>query len=195
MADAHGWLLGGVVATVGYAVFQGWVNWPTRYDRKALCAVLELLHGQMAFPPAHNVCSTLWVPDRVVDPQWVRQVAKCPTNGPQSETTRLPVTKGIVGKVFRLGTYRVETLTGDGYNSPDYFRDTMVREYSFTHNEAKKLNSNARAYMGVPIIDGGKVVGVVFFDSSDVAAFSDETAQKAQGLAPFFCQLLRLRGE
>jgi hypothetical protein len=92
------------------------------------------------------------------------------TGSPAGRT--FSVRSGIIGKAVRERSVFAATRV-----SPDYeaFLSELVREWSYTMEDARKLSPDRRSWMAVPIpVEGGPVVAVVYLDSSEPEFFVGE---------------------
>lgn len=93
-----------------------------------------------------------------------------PQVSPEVQAARLPVGKGLSGRVV---------ATGEPVYSPDLDADPRVM------SSMRKLGSNATivSYLGVPLVCLGEVIGALQVDSSDQDAFDEEDLAAMVGLA------------
>lgn len=72
----------------------------------------------------------------------------------------------------------------------------MVRRWGFTKDEARNLTQDRRAYCALVIKEGkGNILGVLYCDSNKTSVFEHpDTFERAKKFAPFFSELLKLRG-
>jgi signal transduction histidine kinase len=77
----------------------------------------------------------------------------------EARTVRIPVGQGVSG-----------TIAADG--NPIYIADIEVDERVFPDGRKHGVSSGVHSYFGVPLITGGRVIGVVSFDAPTVDAFS-----------------------
>ena len=85
---------------------------------------------------------------------------------------RFSVRSGIIGKAVRE-----RSVFSASRVSPDYeaFLAELVRDWSYTVEDARKLSPDRRSWMAVPIpVEGGPVVAVVYLDSNEPDVFSVE---------------------
>lgn len=94
-----------------------------------------------------------------------------PAVGPEVAALRLPVGKGLSGRVAE---------TGHSIYSKDLQNDARVDV------NVRMLDTNRpiRSYFAVPVVASGQVVGVLQVDSEEVDAFSDEQRAMVSSLAP-----------
>ena len=84
-----------------------------------------------------------------------------PAVGPEVAALRLPVGKGLSGRVAE---------TGHSIYSKDLQNDARVD----VNVRMLDTNRTIRSYFAVPVVASGQVVGVLQVDSEEVDAFSDE---------------------
>lgn len=85
------------------------------------------------------------------------------TGSPPGRT--FSVRSGIIGKAVRERSVFAASRV-----SPDYeaLLAELVRDWSYTMEDARKLSPDRRSWMAVPIpVEGGPVVAVVYLDSSE----------------------------
>jgi signal transduction histidine kinase len=94
-----------------------------------------------------------------------------PAVGPEVAALRLPVGKGLSGRVAE---------TGHSIYSKDLQHDERV------DMNVRTLDTNRaiRSYFAVPVVASGEIVGVLQVDSEEVDAFSDEQRAMVSSLAP-----------
>lgn len=85
----------------------------------------------------------------------------------------LEPTKGLVGRCLRLGQ-----LDWVNFRSLDEYRDRMVREFGFTHQEVARHTTTARSYLAYPIQDKGEIVGILYFFSTEPQVFPHAAKQQ-----------------
>ena len=99
---------------------------------------------------------------------------------------RFPATSGIIGKAFREKDVFVGSRQSDDYEQ--YVRE-MIREWSFTEQQARQLDAGAMAWMAVPFMEDDKVYAVLFLDANQRDFFTEarqELVLRAQrGIAIF----------
>jgi len=79
-------------------------------------------------------------------------------------------TKGIIGKTYSDKGPKLVNF----YDDAD-FRIRMVSEFGWTEEEVKLRTLDRRSYYCYPIVnEDNKVLGVVYFDSSEYQAFSND---------------------
>lgn len=104
---------------------------------------------------------------------------------------KLKMTQGIVGTCARLGEAVIDVLDTDQQQDVESY---LVRNWGFTRSEARRLSKDRKAYLALPIKVDGEVIGVLYFDSSDPHAFSqEETVQRIEKVLPFIGAVLRYR--
>ncbi len=85
---------------------------------------------------------------------------------------RFSVRSGIIGKAVRERNVFAASRV-----SPDYeaFLSELVRDWSYTVEDARKLSPDRRSWMAVPLpVEGGPVVAVVYLDSNEPGFFGAE---------------------
>lgn len=95
------------------------------------------------------------------------------TGSPSGRT--FSVRSGIIGKAVRERTVFAASRV-----SPDYeaFLSELVRDWSYTVEDARKLSPDRRSWVAVPIpVEGGPVVAAVYLDSSEPDFFGVEIQQ------------------
>ena len=107
---------------------------------------------------------------QLVDRGSLYVAASDPPVSPEVARARLPIGTGLGGRVV---------LTGKHIYCPDILVDERVDE------ELRGLGSNAgmRAYLAVPLVCLGRVIGLVQIDSSEPDAFDADDFQVLEGLA------------
>lgn len=88
---------------------------------------------------------------------------------------RFSIRSGIIGKAVREKSAFAAARQSDDYNA---FVTELVRDWSYTEEDARKLSADRRAWMAVPIF-GSKsaVVAAAFLDSNDTNFFTPEVQQ------------------
>lgn len=82
------------------------------------------------------------------------------------------VRSGIIGKAVRERSVFAASRVSSEYEA---FLSELVRDWSYTMDDARKLSPDRRSWMAVPIpVEGGPVVAVVYLDSSEPEFFSGE---------------------
>ena len=94
-----------------------------------------------------------------------------PAVGPEVAALRLPVGKGLSGRVAE---------TGHSIYSKDLQNDERVDR----HVRSLDTNSTIRSYFAVPVVASGQIVGVLQVDSEEIDAFSDDQRAMVSSLAP-----------
>jgi hypothetical protein len=191
-----GYGVGSAVLWVG--VLAG-INWPGRYNRKVLEGTLAALPDYLGIAEDADVRCTIYVPNLNPSSQELVPVTAYMPGGSErvgSVGKQLHVSKGIVGEAFRMGETRVDILADPKYGTPKELQKYLVERYHFTKEEARRLRLDRRAYLASPVIaEGNMVLGVIYMDTDTPEAFSDpRLAQRVEALAPFFHQLLLLKG-
>jgi hypothetical protein len=79
----------------------------------------------------------------------------------------LDVSKGIVGKCFRTGEAQIQVVN----RNADY-RSELVTKWGFTEEETRKISSDKRAFLALPIVNKNDKVGaIVYLDAKSRTAF------------------------
>lgn len=94
-----------------------------------------------------------------------------PAVGPEVAALRLPVGKGLSGRVAEAG-------------HSIYSKDLPNDERVDTHVRSLDSNRTIRSYFAVPVVASGQIVGVLQVDSEEVDAFSDDQRAMVSSLAP-----------
>lgn len=82
------------------------------------------------------------------------------------------VRSGIVGKAVRERSVFAASRVSPHYEA---FLLELVRDWSYTMEDARKLSPDRRSWMAVPIpVEGGPVVAVLYLDSSEPDFFGGE---------------------
>lgn len=76
------------------------------------------------------------------------------------------INQGIIGRCARTG--EMETVN---FADEDEYREAMVREFGFTIQEADRHTKTGRSYFAFPLRLNNKVVGVLYFFSSEPQVF------------------------
>lgn len=85
---------------------------------------------------------------------------------------RFSIRSGIIGRAVRRKNAMVATRENDGHEE---FVGELVRDWSYTEAEARRLSPDRYAWMAVPIIGPtGAPLAVVYLDSSEPDFFTDE---------------------
>jgi hypothetical protein len=186
---------------IGAAVAALWVlglayfNWPERHNRTALEETLSALPAYLGLPDTADVRCAIYVPVAGSLEEHLRCVTNYMPEGRRRVGYRLPTSKGIIGKAYRFAETRVDILDDPKYDNPQEFRRYMMDLYGFTEAEARELRADRRAYLASPVLAPGNIkLGIIYMDTNQADAFSAELAQQVEALAPFFHQLLRLKG-
>lgn len=99
-----------------------------------------------------------------------------------------PVQSGIAGLVYRTREAFAAERFEEGYEG--YVRE-LINDWSYTENDARKLNPATQAWMAVPIIAPAtsKILGILYLDSRDRDFFTAMRQQlvvdAASGVARF----------
>ena len=78
--------------------------------------------------------------------------------------------QGVIGRCAR--TEDLETVEFADINE---YRTRMVREFGFTRLEAQNHSANARSYLAYPLKDGERLVGVMYFFSTEPQVFPESS--------------------
>lgn len=84
-----------------------------------------------------------------------------------------PINPGIIGHVARSGEVRVASRVGEDHAA---FIKELVSQWFYTESEARKLTSDRKAWLAVPILGKEKTVLVVIYFDSDVRDAFDDAA-------------------
>lgn len=98
------------------------------------------------------------------------------------------ISKGIIGRCLR--TNMAEHVN---FSTEDELRERMVREFGFSRSEMEERSLDARSYWSQPVFHEDKVIGVLFFFSTEIQVFPkaidevattklEPTAQSIRGL-------------
>jgi hypothetical protein len=88
---------------------------------------------------------------------------------------RHPVRKGIVRKAFTT----TQGEFTENFSSPQEKLDKLKMEYNYTHDEAReKVNDGEVSYYCCPIMDDGRVWGVLYMNSKTHGTFPSESLVK-----------------
>ena len=104
------------------------------------------------------------------DERGVRIAAADPEVSEDVLASRVPLGKGLSGRVVQSGT----TIY-----SPDIWEDERVDGAQ----RAKGSNAPTHSYLAVPLVVTGEVIGALQIDSTEVDAFDDEDVALLEGLA------------
>ena len=96
---------------------------------------------------------------QLIEDEHLVAAATDPPATDEARTVRIPVGKGVSGTI---------AATGD----PIYIPDIVVDERVFPEGRKKGVSTGVHSYFGVPLITGGRVIGVVSFDTLTIDAFS-----------------------
>ncbi|HEX6751823.1 MAG TPA: hypothetical protein VF092_31300 [Longimicrobium sp.] len=85
---------------------------------------------------------------------------------------KFSIRSGVIGKAVRA---RAVVAVTRGSDEHEKFVDELVREWAYTEHDARRLSSDRRSWMAVPVFDSGfVVVAVVYLDSNDTEFFTPE---------------------
>lgn len=76
------------------------------------------------------------------------------------------INQGVIGRCARTG--KMETVD---FADEDEYREAMVREFGFTIQEAERHTKTGRSYLAFPLRFNDKVVGVLYFFTSEPQVF------------------------
>src|SRR5438552_12205978 len=96
---------------------------------------------------------------QLIEDEHLVAAATDPPATDEARTVRIPVGQGVSGTI---------ASTGD----PIYIPDIVVDERVFPEGRKKGVSTGVHSYFGVPLITGGRVIGVVSFDTLTIDAFS-----------------------
>jgi hypothetical protein len=169
------------------------VVYPGRYEVGALEAALDAFINAMKFPKDENVRCCIYVPTK--GGEILKQITCYMPGRGGGGGKKVHSSKGIVGRAFRETKHRIEILKDPNYSSVEFFQAKMVERWGFTREEVRTLTQDRRAYCALVIKnDKGEVLGVLYCDSNKTATFEHpDTFERAQGFAPFFSELLKLK--
>lgn len=158
----------------------------------ALEAAIDAFINAMKFPKDENVRCCIYVP--IKGGQVLKQIT-CYVPGRGEGDKKIHSSKGIVGRAYRETKHRIEILKDPNYSSAEFFQAKMVERWGFTQEEVRNLTQDRRAYCALVIKnEKGEVLGVLYCDSNKTATFEHpDTFERAQGFAPFFSELLKLK--
>jgi len=170
------------------------ILYPGRYDIAALEADLEAFHSAMEFPPDENIRCAIYVPTK--RGEYLKQITSYMPSGRGGRGNKVHSSKGIIGRAYREDEHRIELLKDLNYSSTEFFQSQMVTRWGFTKDDARKLTQDRRAYCALIIKDEKRnTVGMLYCDSNKLSTFEHPNSfEKAQKFAPFFAELLKLRG-
>lgn len=182
-----GWVLL-CISVIAIAVYPG------RYDVAALEATLEAFYKAMQFPPDEDIRCAIYVP--IKKGMFLKQITNYMPKGERGSGHKVHSSKGIIGAAYRENEHRVEILKDPNYSSSEFFQSRMVTRWGFTKDEARNLTQDRRAYCALVIKDEKEaILGVLYCDSNKLPAFLDpDTFERAKKFAPFFSELLKLKG-
>ncbi|HKP77148.1 MAG TPA: hypothetical protein VJT67_16570 [Longimicrobiaceae bacterium] len=88
---------------------------------------------------------------------------------------RFSIRSGVLGKAVREKSAFAASRQSQDY---DAFVAELVRDWAFTEDDARRLSSDRRAWMAVPIFGAkGTVVAAAFLDSNETGFFTPELQQ------------------
>lgn len=202
-----------LIGLVWLGVFTLIIFWAQRHEKKVLLGTIEAyqqlikaaglkqmlsstlktFYDAMHFPPDADVHCGLWVPEESAEELVLVTYHRSDGRTPFME--RLSTSKGIIGKAFRSGKDQLDVLEDQRFLNPTGFESWAVEKYGFTHLEARQLEHDRRAYLGLPLRGAGNsVMGVLYCSSKDCRAFI-HLRERAKELVPFFsCILASRRG-
>lgn len=93
--------------------------------------------------------------------------------------------KGIVGRCLRQ-----QRKVWVNFRTAEEYRDRMVQEFGYTPDEASRHTTTARSYLAIPLVDEKRVIGVLYFFSTEpqtfpIAANEDRLRETAATIAGF----------
>ncbi|RZL98818.1 MAG: hypothetical protein EOO88_60220 [Pedobacter sp.] len=95
--------------------------------------------------------------------------------GPSGRT--FSIKSGIIGQVTRTKKPYSDSRQTEAYS--DYAKE-LVEKWSYTYDEARKITSDRKSWMAVPIVskpstaESGIVIGVLYLDSNDADFFTTD---------------------
>jgi hypothetical protein len=101
---------------------------------------------------------------------------------------RFPANAGIIGKAYRENAVLVARRLNDDY---ELYLEELIRDWSFTADQARRLNPAAMEWMAVPLYDTehGRVDAVLYLDASKRNFFTPSRQElvllAASGIAVF----------
>ncbi|MHB8510831.1 MAG: GAF domain-containing sensor histidine kinase [Actinomycetota bacterium] len=101
----------------------------------------------------------------------LRLVAADPPATPEAYNFRLPVSEGFGGLV---------ATTGEPLYSPDVSLDSRCS----AEGRVRASSAGVRSYFGVPLIQGGRIIGLVQLDSTAIDGFKPSTRALAVAFVP-----------
>jgi hypothetical protein len=192
MVGGAAWLL----ASLGVLIL---INRPSRYNRKALEAELNVLLEYLRLPDEVQPRLAIWAPHIRGQEDLLEQVTNYLPEATTGAGRKMSTSKGIVGYAFRNKKERVISLPEVSFPKPQNVIDHYKDMWGFSNEEASRLRPDRRAHLAVPIVNtdpAKSVLGVVYCDCSDSEVFAQtSTADRIVGVAPFFRQLLLIEGE
>lgn len=168
--------------------------YPGRYDVVSLEAALEAFHSAMEFPYDEDIRCAIYTP--VKKNEYLKQITSYMPGRRGGRVNKVHSSKGIVGRAYRESEHRIELLKDPNYASAEFFQSQMVKRWGFTKDDARKLTQDRRAYCALIIKDEKhSILGILYCDSNRLLTFEHpNTFERAQKFAPFFVELLKLRG-
>lgn len=95
--------------------------------------------------------------------------------GDGGEDRRFSIRSGIVGRAIREKSPFAAFRKSDDY---DEYINEMIHEWSYPKHDARKLKSDRKSWMAVPIFGSErKVIGVVYLDAIERDFFSNDVKQ------------------
>lgn len=122
-------------------------------ERDQVCATVHIKAELNDTSESHNRFGLLQLTDYVG-----------PTGGKKGRVTQ--INQGIIGRCART-----ETIESVDFADENEYRNSMVREFGFTKEEANQHTNSARSYLAYPLIGSGKLVGVIYFFTTEPQVF------------------------
>lgn len=130
---------------------------------------LGLLERALTYPRGADVRCTFHIPKEIDGQKRLYQATNYQPGG-GGKGRDFPIEKGIIGKSYT----DLKTLTENFENSQVY-REKMVDEYGYTHEEMGNRSADRRSYFCKPIITGSdEVKGLVYLDSDSPGTFPED---------------------
>ena len=134
---------------------------------KPLDAVLHTVHSLLTNGPSAakkehglRICVFVPIPN---DPEHVHQLTNyVGTATEHGAGKKISCRSGIVGEALRSNRLAYSLLP-KGQSLVEF----LVRDFGFTKDEAMNVRENSKSWAGIPVASDGKVVAVIFADSTD----------------------------
>jgi hypothetical protein len=101
------------------------------------------------------------------------------------------IRSGVAGKAARERIAFAASRQSEDY---EQFLHELVRDWSYTEDDARQLTPDRRSWMAVPVFDvRGRVAAVVFLDSNETSFFTKELqqliVQACGGITSYVCEV------